>query len=150
MDGPALDCRGCGDPVMARMITLHPAPKVQVAGGAWDLLATEAGRYAKGLRATYQLWNGTLQDSRCVDLTDTAVYVQTIAAKSGVDPALVERAVLDLLVMVEGILRQATSSPASQQARPPEYRATPAGLVWLKPTSNGDVPTLLTNFTARI
>ncbi len=30
------------------------------------------------------------------------------------------------------------------------YEATPAGLVWLRPTQNGDVPTPITNFTAKI
>jgi hypothetical protein len=135
---------------MARMITLYPAPKAPVPGGAWDLLAVDAGRYSQGLRSTFQLWNGALQYSACVDLNNITAFVQTIAGICGVTPAIIERVVLDLIVMVEGLYRQMTASPVSQGARPPEYRTTPDGLVWLKTTANGEVPTLLTNFTATI
>jgi len=69
---------------MARMITLNPAPKVQVAGGTWDILAADAGRYGKGLRSTLQLWDGTMQHVQCLDLaapTAIADYIQTIATQ---------------------------------------------------------------------
>jgi Domain of unknown function (DUF927) len=135
---------------MARMITLNPAPKVQVPGGAWDLLAVDAGRYSQGLRSTLQLWNGAMQYSACVNLNDITAFVQTIATKCGVASDLMERAVLDLSDMVEGVYRQMTSSPVAQGARPPDYRSTPEGLVLLKMTANGPAPTLLTNFTATI
>jgi hypothetical protein len=45
---------------MAKMIRLDPALKEPLREG-WELIATEAGRYAKGLRATVQLWNGSIQ-----------------------------------------------------------------------------------------
>ena len=68
-------------------------------------------------------------------------------AKQGVDDFLAGGHTL------QELLRHATP----ELRRPPEeegptlpYRATPAGLVWEKPTPNGVVPTPLTNFNARI
>jgi hypothetical protein len=46
---------------MARMIPLNPAPSTKLPGDTWELVATEAGRYGNGLRATVQVWNGALQ-----------------------------------------------------------------------------------------
>jgi hypothetical protein len=45
---------------MARMSPLTPVPKTPLPGDGWALMATEAGRYAIGLRATVQVWNGAL------------------------------------------------------------------------------------------
>ena len=104
---------------MARMITLNPAPKVQMAGGVWALLAPEAGRFADGLRVTTQLWNGALQHTQCLKPADIAAYVQATGRKYKIRRQALERAVLDLITAAEGVLRQATPSSASQQARPP-------------------------------
>ena len=69
-------------------------------------------------------------------------------AKVGLDDYLAAgRTVDDLLVLATTKLRAAPGGDA--QAGPP-YRATPAGLVWDRPTSNGTIPIALTNFTARI
>jgi hypothetical protein len=38
------------------MKTLMPPPKVSLPVAPWELLATEAGRFAAGLRTTVQLW----------------------------------------------------------------------------------------------
>jgi hypothetical protein len=132
------------------MITLHPIPKVQVAGGPFALLAPDAGRFADGLHVTTQLWNGTLQHTQCLKPADIAAYVQVTGKKHKIRRQALERAVLDLITAVEGVLRQATSSPTSQSAQPPLYRTTPDGIEWLKATAHGDMPTLLTNFQASI
>jgi hypothetical protein len=49
---------------MAKMMRLDPAPKALLPHADWELIATEAGRYATGLRATVQRWNGSLQGAR--------------------------------------------------------------------------------------
>ena len=46
---------------MARMIPLSPPPKADIGQGPFSLVGTEAGRFAKGLTFTCQVWNGTLQ-----------------------------------------------------------------------------------------
>ena len=128
---------------MARMNALHPVPKVALPGGVWALLAPQAGRFAPGLRASLHLWNGTLQDSHPVILDDPqnrATVSHAFAATSGLSPAALKRAMLDLLVAVEGSLRQHT--PRTPQSGPHgTYQATPGGLVWQKPTPNGVTPT---------
>jgi hypothetical protein len=43
---------------MARMIRLAPPPKVALPIEGWELIATEAGHYATGLRTTIQVWHG--------------------------------------------------------------------------------------------
>ena len=52
------------------MNTLTPAPKVNLPVVPWELLATEAGRFAVGLRTTVQLWNGALKYADCLNLAD--------------------------------------------------------------------------------
>ena len=37
---------------MARIMRLDPAPKAPLPREGWEVVATEAGRYATGLRAT--------------------------------------------------------------------------------------------------
>lgn len=69
------------------------------------------------------------------------------AAKQGVDDYLAAGHTVDeLLSHVSAELRE----PPREEGSSLPYRATPAGLVWDKPTQNGMVPTPLCNFTARI
>lgn len=94
---------------MARMMILDPAPMVPLPDDTWYFLAPDAGLFAKGLRYTSQLWNGTLQHTQCLDLaypTALADYIKIIATKCNIAQALIERAVLDLTAMVEVVLRQ--------------------------------------------
>jgi hypothetical protein len=68
-------------------------------------------------------------------------------AKVGVDDYLVAGHHVDALLA----LATSTLRPLSQEEAPAiPYQATPHGLVWLKQTKDGMVPTQLTNFTARI
>lgn len=46
---------------MAKMMPLTPCPSVPLPVEGWTLIATEAGRYGDGLRATFHLHNGELQ-----------------------------------------------------------------------------------------
>jgi hypothetical protein len=43
-----------------------------------------------------------------------------------------------------------TQLRSRDRIQPPQYEATPTGLVWVRPTNLGPVRTILTNFTARI
>ena len=69
-------------------------------------------------------------------------------AKQGVDDFLASgHTVQDLLGYATPELKQPPDSEGDPSL---PYRATPAGLIWDKPTQNGPVPTPLTNFTAKI
>jgi hypothetical protein len=51
---------------------------------------------------TCQLWNGTCVDSSLVLANNIAPYVTTLHQQFGLDTAALERALLDLVVAVEG------------------------------------------------
>jgi hypothetical protein len=92
------------------MIALVPPPKVVPCDG-WELIATEAGRYNNGLRATIQVWNGTLQDSRQLALahrTHWTPFAEAVATRVGCTPDEIVQVLLTLTAGVEGILRQRT------------------------------------------
>ena len=99
---------------MARMTALIPSPKVVLRDGC-ELIAMEAGRYGDGLRATFQLWQGTLQSCYQLPLAHpqrwTAVATE-IAAQVGSPPDEVVQALLILTAAVEGILRQQADRPS--------------------------------------
>ena len=48
------------------------------------------------------------------------------------------------------LIAQAQEKPAIAGMQTPQYQQTPGGMIWMKPTSMGDEPVLLTNFTAEI
>jgi Domain of unknown function (DUF3854) len=48
------------------------------------------------------------------------------------------------------LIAQAREQPATAGVQAPRYQRTNAGLVWVRPTGDGDTPVLLTNFTAEI
>jgi Protein of unknown function (DUF3631) len=94
---------------MAKMIGLDPVPTIPLPHEGWQLMATEAGRYSSGLRATVQLWNDEIQDARQLALAHSerwASYAAELAAKAGCETPDVARAILQLAVSVEGALRQ--------------------------------------------
>jgi putative DNA primase/helicase len=99
---------------MARMIPLTPPPTV-VPHQGWELIATEAGRYSDGLRATIQVWQGTLQGCHQLALAHpqrwTAVAA-AIATQVGCIPDEIVQALLMLTAAVEGILRQQADRPS--------------------------------------
>jgi hypothetical protein len=64
---------------MAKMIRLDPAPSAPLPAEGWALIATEAGRYAIGLRATMQAWNGTLQSARQLALASPESWTEFVA-----------------------------------------------------------------------
>ena len=53
------------------MKSLDPTPEIKLENG-WTLLATEAGRYKEGLRATTFLRNGAIRESQTLALSDPA------------------------------------------------------------------------------
>jgi Domain of unknown function (DUF927) len=48
------------------------------------------------------------------------------------------------------LLEQAQEAPDCAGVQPPRYRQTPHGIVWMKPTREGEEPVALTNFRAEI
>jgi hypothetical protein len=100
---------------VATMRPLDPAPSVTLPVEGWTLMATKAGRYSDGLRATIQLWQDSLQGCYQLALAhpqrSTAVAAE-IAAQVGCPPDEVVQALLQLTAAVEGILRQQADGPA--------------------------------------
>jgi hypothetical protein len=84
-----------------------------------ELIATEAGRYADGLRATMQVWQGTLQGCYQLALAHPQRWTPvaaTIAAHVGCVPDEIVQALLMMTAAVEGILRQ-DATGSSQRRR---------------------------------
>lgn len=94
---------------MARMIPLEPPPAVKLPGDGWEVIATEAGRYSPGLKASVQLWNGELKEIQQLVLADPksrSNFAQQIAEKGGFEPEQVASALLTLAGSVESVLHQ--------------------------------------------
>src|SRR5262249_15025090 len=111
---------------MARMLTLPPPPRADIGPGPYSLVATEAGRHASGLRFTTETWNGTRLPPDLVQANHIAPYVDAVSQQHTVPRAEVERAVLDLIVAIEGILRGRRRQPPGPSSEPrPEIELTP-------------------------
>jgi hypothetical protein len=86
------------------------------------LIITEAGRYATGVRATVQVWNGTLQDARQLALAypkSWSEFTSDLAAHASRSAEDITKILLTLAGAVEGALRQAedqAETRASSQA----------------------------------
>jgi hypothetical protein len=94
---------------MARMIQLDPVPKQGLPCDGWEAIATEAGRYATGLRATIQVWNSELRTVRQLALADPdswTDFVSEISTLIDTAPDPVVQALRTLAGGVEGVLRQ--------------------------------------------
>jgi hypothetical protein len=105
---------------MALMRPLDPAPSVPLPGDGWELIATEAGRYAAGLTATFQARNGGLQRQRQLPLAHPdkwTPFVQEVAECSGCDPEAVILAIHELTDAIEVLLRPRQGSTSSAQDR---------------------------------
>lgn len=132
----------------------QPIPATQ--RGAIDFQAIEAGRSAAGLVASIQVLNGKLVCNQLVQLAVPAnrqAFATHVSTLTGLLVDDTESALLELARPVELALRSATHSATTSAANPQTahpYSETAAGIVWAKPTPNGSVATLLTNFTARI
>ena len=100
---------------MAKMIALDPAPSVPLPAEGWNLIATEAGRYAADLVATLQARNGTLQTCQQVPLAHPKkweAFVQAVADQSGCAAGVIVEAIHTLLEAVEVLLRAHRRPPA--------------------------------------
>jgi hypothetical protein len=92
---------------MARMIRLDPAPKERLPRDGWELVATEAGRYATGLRATLQVWTGNLQGTQQLPLAHPERWDDFITELAGrfygeQDKAPGTQALQDAITVLEG------------------------------------------------
>ena len=95
---------------MARMIRLDPAPKEPLPREGWELVATEAGRYATGLRATLQVWNGALQGTQQLPLAHPDRwddFITALAGQTGGEAEEITKILFTLTGGIEGALRAA-------------------------------------------
>lgn len=109
---------------MARMIQLTPPPKADIGPGPFALVATDAGRYAKGLQFTTEVWKDSCLDSALVIANKLDDFVTTMSPKHGLPQDDVRQAVLDLIVAVEGLMRARRSQRPTGAVRP-EIEITP-------------------------
>jgi hypothetical protein len=93
---------------MAKMIALDPAPKQPLCDG-WELIATQAGRYAIGTRAELRVYNGDLQAVEQLALgkpNTWAAFLDDIATRTQADAETIRKALLALVDAVELGLRR--------------------------------------------
>jgi hypothetical protein len=102
---------------MARMIRLDPAPKKELPRDGWELVATEAGRYATGLRATLQVWNGDLQGTRQLPLAHPERWDDFITELAGLTEAKAEEITKILFTLIGGIEGALRAAEAQAEAR---------------------------------
>jgi hypothetical protein len=97
------------------MMGLDPSPDVPLTT-PWHLLATQAGRFAYGLRATVQLWEGGNQrESRTFDLDDpdeAAEVIEVYAVRSSATAEALKEALAGLQTKIELALRRQADAAA--------------------------------------
>lgn len=145
---------------MESMRAIDPALRLTIRDD-WRLVASAAGRYSDDLKASLSVWDGdTMYDPESFFLSKgdaRRAYALLICNRvRGFSQQLAEALILTMYQQVEGILRQAPRRPPLQPdgteptAPPPDYKATPNGILWMKDTKEGPVPVLLCNFVAQI
>ena len=107
---------------MAVMRALIPAAETALPGDGWSIVATEAGRYGDGLRASIQLSQGG-ELKRCYQLRwaypkQWASCVDEVSLESGCESSVIEAAINQLFVLIEGMLRP-TRRPTAQHDESP-------------------------------
>jgi hypothetical protein len=110
---------------MAKMIPLDPAPSTSLPVNGWRLVATEAGRYGDGLRATIQSHNGTLQGCYQLRLAHPKQWtgcIEDVAQHSACDAGAVGAAIRELIMAIEGMLRPRSRSSRDADAAPVSAR----------------------------
>jgi uncharacterized protein (DUF927 family) len=104
------------------MMGLDPSPDVPLTA-PWHLLATQAGRFAYGLRATVQLWEGgEMRLSRTFNLDDpdeATEVADTYVVRSGATPEALKEALAELQTKIELALRR-QADPAAHPKKPDE------------------------------
>jgi hypothetical protein len=91
------------------MKALNPCPKEVLPVDGWEVLSTEAGRYANGLRFTAQLWNHSLQATAQIVVTKPeswSVFVAEVVAKTSMPTADVAEMLYRLAGTTEGAYRE--------------------------------------------
>jgi len=128
------------------MNTLMPPPKVSLPVVPWELLATEAGRFAAGLRTTVQLWNGELKYADCLNLADPeerADFAIAASAESGLEHQMIVHGLLTMMAAIEGILRQSPPQPRTTTTMVPlreRFRVDDRGVWFTPPEEDGVQP----------
>jgi hypothetical protein len=97
-------------------------PKVALKKG-WELIATEAGRFASGLRAAVQVHNGTVQHWQTLNFGQPdkcKTFTRNVAKLTNLSPGAVRKKLLELAAGVEGSLREMgnrSETPRTTQAQ---------------------------------
>jgi hypothetical protein len=95
---------------------LDPSPIVSL-GSGWELVATEGGRSHQGIRATVALFNGTAQACQTLALGDPAAQqalATAFAGIVGITEGEITKALVQLTVAVEGVLRQMAANTQAE------------------------------------
>ncbi|MHB9090948.1 MAG: DUF927 domain-containing protein, partial [Chloroflexota bacterium] len=145
-----------------RLVPLNPPLEEDIGNGA-AVLVTDAGIGLDGLpRARVSVWNGKPLATDVIALDAASERKRLAKAAVAADPiAVPEPAVVEAALLLCAEALRAGIAPTGAQAggsstdtgtgsQSSPYQETPAGLAWLKPTPNGDVPTTLANFIAKI
>jgi hypothetical protein len=87
---------------MAKMIALDPAPKQALCDG-WDLIAMQAGRYAKGTQAVLHVYNGTVQMTRTLVLAQAKSWTTFLQDLGGLTQQPAEDLEKSLLLLADAV-----------------------------------------------
>ena len=103
---------------MAVMRPLIPAIEEALPSDGWKLVALDGGRYATGLQATIEPWNGSAGDAQLLCLADPKSWTPfqaVVAAQVGCTAEEVHSTLLRLKAAIEGQLRE-RSEQAEERA----------------------------------
>jgi hypothetical protein len=96
------------------------APQVEIEDTDWAVIATAGGRHRDDTRCTVGLYNGELKDPRTFDIGDVetrAQVTQAFAQKVQTTPEMIERALMRLIMAIEGLLQEDDTGRKSQAVR---------------------------------
>lgn len=118
-----------------RMRPLDPAPSERLPVEGWELVATEAGRYAAGLIATIQARNGGPPHACHLPLAHPEkweAFVSDIAQRSGCPSEIITQAIRGLYDAIEVLLRGRRQAPVTDPRSSEERPRVQANLRYLR------------------
>jgi hypothetical protein len=100
--------------------SFRTAPQIEIEHTEWAVIATSAGRGRDDTRCMVGLYNGELKDPRTFDIGDTEARAQIIEAyaqRAQTAPETIERALMRLIMEIEGLLQEDDTARKSQAVR---------------------------------